>query len=145
MFDSLWSSFSSSNVGKRALCFAIRWKRPHLFLVPRPFWVCHGTRWLCSRQEGTIILFKIPHKPPTGSLKVLHAPARRGGIRRASQTKINNLETDEFVSNPPFSKIWPTSWREEWLAFLKKSILTFYFLNYLSNLNHSVQSLFFEK
>jgi hypothetical protein len=35
---------------------------------------------------------------------VLHAPARRGGIWRASQTKINNLETDEFVSNPPFLK-----------------------------------------
>jgi hypothetical protein len=49
-------------------------------------------------------LFKIPHKPPAGSLKVLHAPARRGGIRHASQTKINNLETDEFVSNPPFKK-----------------------------------------
>ncbi len=48
--------------------------------------------------------FRIPHKPPAGSLKVLHAPARRGGIRRASQTKIYNLETDEFVSNPPFSK-----------------------------------------
>jgi hypothetical protein len=42
--------------------------------------------------------------PPAGSLKVLHAPARRGGIRRASQTKIYNLETGEFVSNPPFSK-----------------------------------------
>jgi hypothetical protein len=38
-------------------------------------------------------LFKIPHKPPTSSLKVLHAPARRGGIRRAPQTKIYNLET----------------------------------------------------
>jgi hypothetical protein len=49
-------------------------------------------------------LFKIPHKPPAGSLKVLHAPARRGGIRRAPQTKIYNLETREFVSNPPFSK-----------------------------------------
>jgi hypothetical protein len=40
-------------------------------------------------------LFKIPHMPPAGSLKVLHAPARRGGIRRASQTKIYNLETGE--------------------------------------------------
>ena len=39
--------------------------------------------------------FKIPHMPPAGSLKVLHAPARRGGIRRASQTKIYNLETRE--------------------------------------------------
>jgi hypothetical protein len=35
---------------------------------------------------------------------VLHAPARRGGIRRAPQTKIYNLETREFVSNPPFLK-----------------------------------------
>jgi len=34
----------------------------------------------------------------------LHAPARRGGIRRTSKTKINNLGADEFVSNPPFSK-----------------------------------------
>ncbi len=25
-------------------------------------------------------------------------------IRRASQTRIYNLETDEFISNPPFSK-----------------------------------------
>jgi hypothetical protein len=53
--------------------------------------------------------FKLPHKPPSGSLKVLHAPARRGGIRRASKTKINNLETDEYASNPPFSKNYPTS------------------------------------
>jgi hypothetical protein len=37
-------------------------------------------------------------------LKVSHAPARWGGIRRAPQTKIYNLETREFVSNPPFSK-----------------------------------------
>jgi len=49
-------------------------------------------------------LFRIPHKPPAGSLRVLHAPARQGGIRRASNTKIDNLGTDEFVSNPPFSK-----------------------------------------
>jgi hypothetical protein len=42
--------------------------------------------------------------PPAGSLKVLHASALWGGIRRASQTKIYNLENDEFVSNPPFSK-----------------------------------------
>jgi hypothetical protein len=40
--------------------------------------------------------------PLAGSLKVLRAPAHWGGIRRASQTKIYNLETDEFVSNPPF-------------------------------------------
>ncbi len=43
--------------------------------------------------------------PPAGSLKVLHAPACQGGILRALQTEIYNLETDEFVSNPPFSKI----------------------------------------
>ncbi len=48
---------------------------------------------------------RIPHMPPASSLKVLYAPAHRGGIRRASQTKIYNFETDEFVSNPPFSKI----------------------------------------
>ncbi len=36
-----------------------------------------------------------PTMPPSGSLKVLRAPARRGGIRRASQTKIYNLETGE--------------------------------------------------
>jgi hypothetical protein len=42
--------------------------------------------------------------PPAGSSKVLRAPARRGGIRRASQTKIYNLETGEYVSNPPFLK-----------------------------------------
>jgi len=39
---------------------------------------------------------------------MLHAPARRGGIRGASKTKINNLGTDEFANNPPFSKIYPT-------------------------------------
>jgi hypothetical protein len=33
--------------------------------------------------------FRIPHKPPAGSLRVLHAPAHRGGIQRASKTKIN--------------------------------------------------------
>jgi hypothetical protein len=32
-------------------------------------------------------LFRIPHKPPAGSLKVLHAPEHWGGIRRKSQTK----------------------------------------------------------
>ncbi len=50
------------------------------------------------------VLFRIPHMPPAGSLKVLRAPAHQGGIWRALQTKIYNLETDEFVSNPPFSK-----------------------------------------
>ncbi len=65
-------------------------------------------------------LFRIPHKPPAGSLKVLHAPARQGGIRRTSQTKIYNLETDEFISNPPFLKTnfarvisYPTFWWEQ--------------------------------
>jgi hypothetical protein len=53
------------------------------------------------------VSFRIPHNPPAGSLRVLHAPARRGETRRASKTKINNRETDEFVSNPPFSKIYP--------------------------------------
>ncbi len=52
--------------------------------------------------------FRIPHMPVAGSLKVLRAPARWGGIWCVSQTKIYNLETNEFVSNPPFSKkmIW---------------------------------------
>ncbi len=36
-----------------------------------------------------------PTMPPAGSSKVLRAPARRGGTRRASQTKIYNLETGE--------------------------------------------------
>ncbi len=48
--------------------------------------------------------FRIPHMPPAGSLKVLHAPARQGEIRRASQTKIYNLETGEYVRNLPFLK-----------------------------------------
>jgi hypothetical protein len=71
--------------------------------------------------------------PPAGSLKVLHAPARRGGIRRASQTKIYNLESREFVSNPPFSKKssrrfhFALQFPRERLAFLKKSFLNFYF------------------
>jgi hypothetical protein len=56
-----------------------------------------------------VLLFRIPHKPPAGFLRVLHAPARRGGIRRASKTKINNLGTDEYASNLPFSKIYPNS------------------------------------
>ncbi len=55
-----------------------------------------------SKKNPISNSFRIPHKPPAGSLKVLHAPACWGGIRCASQTKIYNLETDEFVSNPPF-------------------------------------------
>jgi hypothetical protein len=50
---------------------------------------------LLSAWRFNLALFKIPHMPQAGSLKVLHAPARRGGIRRASQTKIYNLETGE--------------------------------------------------
>jgi len=46
---------------------------------------------------------------------VLHAPARRGGIRNGSKTKINNLGTDEYASNPPFSKIWLNFWWERWI------------------------------
>jgi hypothetical protein len=75
-------------------------------------WCWRWTRWLARCRGSNLrngdptptLLFKIPHKPPAGSLKVLHAPARRGGIRRVPQTKIYNLETREFVSNPPFSK-----------------------------------------
>ncbi len=73
-----------------------------------------------------VLLFKIPHKPPAGSLKVSHAPARWGGIRRAPQTKIYNLETGtrEFVSNPPFSK---TNLAEviKWLSFRRERSLSF--------------------
>ena len=36
-----------------------------------------------------------PTMPPAGSLKVLRAPARWVGIRRAPKTKIYNLETGE--------------------------------------------------
>jgi hypothetical protein len=35
--------------------------------------------------------------PPARSLKVLHAPALQGGIRRVSQTKIYILETNEVA------------------------------------------------
>ncbi len=75
------------------------------YLPPSPnSHVCRA-RLHCTRELNLIILFRIPHMPPAGSLKVLHAPVHWGGIRRASQTKIYNLETDEFVSNPPFLKI----------------------------------------
>jgi hypothetical protein len=47
--------------------------------------------------------------PPAGSLKILRAPARRGGIQRTLQTKIYSLETNEFVSNLPFSKQFRTT------------------------------------
>ncbi len=65
---------------------------------------CDGFVFCATTFHMLTLLFRIPHKAPAGSLKVLHAPARRGGIRRASQTKSYNLETDEFVSNPPFLK-----------------------------------------
>jgi hypothetical protein len=65
---------------------------------------------------------------------VLHAPARRGGIQRASKTKINNLGTNEYASNLPFSKnhlvgviSQSTFWQERWIqkkmkpGILKKS------------------------
>jgi hypothetical protein len=58
-----------------------------------------------ATAKFVLTLFRIPNKSPAGSLRVLHAPARRGGIRRASKTKINNLETNEYASNLPFSKI----------------------------------------
>ena len=56
--------------------------------------------------------------PPSGFLKVLHAPVRWGGIRRTSQTKIYNLETDEFVSNLLFSKIYTNSGGNNYYPFL---------------------------
>jgi hypothetical protein len=59
---------------------------------------------LLLNQFFFLLLFRIPHMPTAGSLKVLRAPARQRGILRASQTKIYNLETDDFVSNLPFSK-----------------------------------------
>jgi hypothetical protein len=68
-------------------------------------WVIHIFEVeLAAHKAKKTEMFRIPHKPPAGSLKVLHAPARWGEIRCASQTKIYNLETDEFISNPPFSK-----------------------------------------
>jgi len=48
-------------------------------------------------------LFIIPHKPPAGSFRVLHASARGEGYGARQKPK-TNLETDEFASNPPFSK-----------------------------------------
>ncbi len=61
-----------------------------------------------------------PTMPPAGFLKVFCAPARQVGIWRTSKTKIYNLETGEFSSNLPFSKInlvgvisQPTFWREQ--------------------------------
>ena len=62
---------------------------------------------LCDKKAPGFLTtagLKYPTSPLAGTLKVLHAPARREGIRRASQTKINNLGTDEYASNPPFSK-----------------------------------------
>jgi hypothetical protein len=73
-------------------------------------------RWMGKSYR----LFRIPHKPLAGSLKVLRAPARWRGIQRTSQIKIYNLEIDDFVSNLPFLKInlagvisQPTFWWEQ--------------------------------
>ncbi len=85
------------------------------------WYVLHTTDFYVKIGNPTVdFLFRIPHKPLAGSLKVLHAPACRGGIRRASQTKIYNLETNEFISNPPFLKTnlagvisYPTFWQEQ--------------------------------
>ncbi len=66
-----------------------------------------GQRTLrCNFVSARIAItgLEYPTMPPAGSLKVLRAPARRGGIRRAPKTKIYNLETGEYVSNPPFLK-----------------------------------------
>jgi hypothetical protein len=79
--------------------------------------------------------------PPAGSLKVLRAPAPRGGIWCAPKTKIYNLETDEFVSNPPFSKIYPTFGGNNSVClklFLK-------FLKLFFKSDHTAQDFFFEK
>jgi hypothetical protein len=69
---------------------------------------------------------------------VLRAPARWGGIRRTSQTKIYNLETHEFVSNPPFSKnkfggsnITIPLWQEQLELF--KNNFKILFFNYFFN------------
>ncbi len=88
--------------------------------------------------------------PPAGSLKVLRAPARRGEIWHASQTKIYNLETHEFVSNPPFSKnefggsnIAIPLWREQLELF--KINFKFFFYNYFLTRKHLAKGFFFEK
>jgi len=39
-------------------------------------------------------------------------PQRAGEGSGARQKPKTNLETDEYASNPPFSKIYPTFWRE---------------------------------
>jgi hypothetical protein len=54
-------------------------------------WSAFSVAWFAFYSDW----FRIPHMPLAGSLKVLHAPAHRGGIRRASHTKIYNLETGE--------------------------------------------------
>ncbi len=72
-------------------------------------------------------LFKIPHMPPAGSLKVLRAPVHWGGIRHALQAKIYNLETNEFVSNLPFSKQFRTTLEGTIRVYLKLKIIFFNF------------------
>ncbi len=46
-----------------------------------------------ERTSTYLTSLEYPTMPPAGSSKVLRAPARRGGIRRAPKTKIYNLET----------------------------------------------------
>jgi hypothetical protein len=60
--------------------------------------------WMVGSDACLVSCLEYPTCPQAGSLKVLRAPVHRGGIQHASQTKIYNLETDEFVSNLPFSK-----------------------------------------
>jgi len=57
-----------------------------------------------EQAEAVVPLFRIPRKPLAGSLRVLHAPQRAGEGSGARQKPKSNLKTDEFASNPPFSK-----------------------------------------
>ncbi len=95
-------------------------------------------------------LFRIPHMPPAGSLKVLHAPVRWGGIWCAFQTKIYNLETDEFVSNPPFQKInlagvisQHSFWRKQ-LEYFKINFKLLNFFKLFSTREHLAKGFLFE-
>jgi hypothetical protein len=56
--------------------------------------------------------FRIPHMPPAGSLKVLRAPACRGGIRRMLQTKIYNLKLMSFLATRHFQNNLGPLWQE---------------------------------
>jgi hypothetical protein len=68
---------------------------------------------------------------------VLHAPARRGGIWRASQKKINNLETNEFVSNPPFLK---KNWREYYRSLVSAGTMDYKKIENLEFLKKKINS-----